>query len=620
MTTEELILRLAQCIKREERHEYYERTVLLSDKYRKIVTGEDMDSLMIQFAPRETKEMFDQRKRITKHITKTVAQNVMDIFYKIPRSNSVQRNISYSDNNNDKLKAFNEKLSVFWGDFSLDDYMNERWFELNFVDPNSFIVIEWGYFDNTKERATPYPFEVYSSQAIMYEYVNNDLQYLIARTYETYWEFNKQSGKDEQKQKNIYTIYGDNQTVKFTQLTDKAEIRTILREYRKDPQQYGITGDYFVEDVRTEMVYMITAFTPHNLGYVPAQRVGVKRDLYTDGLTFVSPLDKAMPIFEKMVKANSEFDLTMALHCFPQKIQYAPRCKNRDCRDGTLADGSICGHCHGTGFETITTAQEIITISLPKAREDMIDLTNMMVTLSPPIDLLTFQEQYVIDKLTNLVKESIFNTELYSKKQVAETATGKNISLQNIYDSLYAVAISYSKQWKFFVTTVADVVELSKNLVAFYHFSKDFKMKSLSDLYLDLKMVGDAKASEFVKDEIESDIARVIYSEDERALMKYNVKRSFFPFSGKSPEEIKLIMASPHLATNFTRTFYSNYGQIFDLLEMEQAALQVDFYYLPRDVQWTLIEAKVGEMQKQIDKEVQEATPNINIDMNEPAA
>ncbi len=201
MNTQQLIERLAQVIKRDERHPDYARVNELRELYTKLVTGENMDSLMLQFTPRETKEMFEQRKRITQHITKTVSQNVIDIFYKIPRSNSVQRNVSYSDNDTIKLKEFNSRLNEFWGDASLDDFMASRWFELNFTDPNSFIVVEWSAFDNTKERAMPYPYEVSCKDAIMFEYFNNDLQFLITETEDHYWVWDKQQGKDIRKEK-----------------------------------------------------------------------------------------------------------------------------------------------------------------------------------------------------------------------------------------------------------------------------------------------------------------------------------------------------------------------------------------------------------------------------------
>jgi hypothetical protein len=247
---------------------------------------------------------------------------------------------------------------------------------------------------------------------------------------------------------------------------------------------------------------------------------------------------------------------------------------------------------------------------MPKAKDDMLDLTNIVNYIYPPVDLIRFQDTY-IEKLTYLVKESVFNTELFSKQQVSETATGKNISLQHVYDALYPVAVIYSKSWEFFVHSIAKITDLDKDLIAFYHFSKDFKLKSLSDLYIDLKSVGDARASEFIKQNIEDDIARVIYSEEQYELLKYNVKKSWFPFNGKTPEQITMVVNSVDLVSEFTKVFWANFGYIFDMLELESLSSGIDFYNMPRDKQWELIEKKVNEMMAVIEAE-QPEEPIIN--------
>lgn len=595
-----LVKRLAEIIRRSERHVDYKRVNERSTIYNQLITGEDMDSLLFQFTPRESNEMFAQRMRITQHITKTVSQNVMDIFYKVPRSNSVQRVVAYKGNNVERLNELNSKLNEFWGDDSLDDYMATRWFELNFVDPNAFVVAEWTAVDTTKGRYMPYPFEVNSAMAIMFEYFNNDLQYLVSEAKSTIVEWDEKEGKDVTIELLEYTIYGLNQTIKFAQVTpseaEKIWAANIIAINAAARSGEFVFGEYFFPDINKHDLYEIIIPTPHKLGYVPARRIGFKRDLYTNGRTYVSPIDKATPILMKMVKANSELDLTMALHTFPQKIQYVSKCKATDCRDGQTVDGGICSHCNGSGYEIITSAQDTITLAMPKAKEDMADLSNIIRYEYPPVDLVKFQDLY-IDKLTVYVKEAVFNTELFSKKEVSETATGKNISLQNVYDSLYPVAKAFSKSWQFLVTTVADITELRKDLIAFYNFSKDFKLKSLSDLYLDLKMVGDARASEFVKSAIESDIASIIYSEDERGYKKYNVKQSFFPFSGKTPEQIMAVIGGNQVS-NFTKVFWGNFGFVFDQIELEQK--EVDFYDLARDKQWALIVEKVKQIENQI--------------------
>lgn len=597
-SSNEMIERLGEIISRKETHQDYKKVVEKADLYRKLLTGENMDSLMRKFDLRESDELFEQRKAITQHITKTVAQNVIDVYHKIPRSNSVQRFIGYEDNDVEKLSAINNKLRHFWGKSSLDDYMNSRWIDLNFLDPNAFVVVDWGDFDNTQERAKPYPFEVYSQDAIMYEYKESVLQYLVVEN--TRYKWAKDSfGKWTTMQYTVYTMYGMMLNIQFIEVIDESIKAEIRNAFRGNNKLFVEDGNYFRSSVDLEEYYEIRVFDNHNLGFVPAECIGVLHDLSTNGRTYVSPLDKGIPILMKMVKANSEFDLSMALHTFPQKIQYMSPCHEIDCNGGRRFDNSLCETCGGTGFEVIKSAQEVITLALPKNKEDMLDLKGMVHYNYPPVELVKFQKEY-IDSLTYQVKESIFNTELFSKQQVAETATGRNISLQNVYDALYPIAVGYSNDWEFLVKTVAFITELDKGLIAFYKFSKDFKLKSLTDLYLDLKAVGDARASEFIKSSIEDDIAGVIYSESERDLLKYNVKKSWYPFNGKTPEQIQLIIGGNLLPLE-TKVFWANFSYIFDMIELEQSKLNIDFYSLTRDNQWVVIEKKIADLTSKIE-------------------
>lgn len=233
---------------------------------------------------------------------------------------------------------------------------------------------------------------------------------------------------------------------------------------------------------------------------------------------------------------------------------------------------------------------------MPRDKEDFLNLDNIVRYVSPSVELVQWQDRYV-EKLTIRCKEAMYNTELFSKKEVAETATGKNIDLQNVYDSLYTMAKAYSVKWKFAVETIAKIADMYEGLIAFYNFSKDFKLKSLTDLYNDLKIIGDSNADSFVREMVYDDIAGIAYSEDHIAKGKYDVKKAFYPFSGKSEKEI-LYAISANLVPEEVKVLYLNYGWIFDELYLENASKNspVNFFELNRAEQKMLIDAKVKEI------------------------
>lgn len=526
------------------KHKWYKRTVEYAKTMTALITGEGLDEMMQQFTRREDKELFDQRKRITQHIVTTVSKNLIKPQYKVPRSNNVQRIITYNENGKaDKLETI---LKNFWGKRSLDEYMRNRWIQLNNLDPNSFIALSWKDFNNKKEYAQPFPEEYSSINVYDYRYINFELDYLLL-------------GWDDKD----YLMY----------FSDGA-----IRMKKYEPDQEEENGLIKIGEEK----YIKITYT-YNLDFVPAFMVGITDDLYTN-ITKVSIIDDAVPLLMKLIPVNSELDLTMKLHVFPQKIQYVKPCSNQGCNHGFGPSGEECIKCHGTGHENvIASAQEVILLEMPRLKEDMIQLDNVVKYVTQDVDIIKIQIQYIKD-LTAQCKEAMYNTELFSKKEISETATGKNIDLQNVYDALYPMALGYSSAWRFLVKSIAKITDLDKGLICNYIFSKDFKMQSLSEYYNDLKIISDSKAAGFIKSSINDDIAQVIYQDDPLSMAKYNVMRAFNPFSDKSAEEITFLMAGPYVS-EFSKTLYANYGLIFDEIMFEHP----DFFNMKKEIQWKLI-------------------------------
>jgi uncharacterized protein (DUF1499 family) len=565
--------KLIDIIKTGKRHQDYAYIVERTKAWRAIVSGAGLDEYMEQFMQRETDEQFKQRKRLTKQITSSVCKNVRDIEFKVPRSNSITRVVSTEASNAKDLADFNKILHEFWGDSTLDDYMDIRWIELNDTDPNSFIVLEWQPFEKDK-HAVPYPFEIKSKEAIYYEYDNNKLQYVVA-----------QIGKN-------YTGYWPNETIKFEQITDEEVLRKIKLGDGEETVMTSMTTGEDVTVIRIgDLYYEIYLPKPHNLGYVPAFQPGYMRDLATNGRTFLPPWWAAESVLMNLVKSKSELDLTIALHVFPQKITYAPKCQNKGCKDGELIDGSgKCGMCKGTGYVIHTSSQDAIIIPMPRDanKETVFDLSQMVYYVYPPVDLVKFMDQYVKD-LSKQALQFVYNSEIYSREQVAETATGRNIDMQAVYDTLYPLVKAMAKDWEFMVNTISDITEIE--VTASFTFSKDFKLKSIDGYYADLSLANTAGASPYVKGAIEDDIARIVYAEDKPALAKYFTLKAFHPFPGDTPESIALKMTQSY-TPEFYKVLYSVFGFVFDELERENPG----FYELNRAAQYKLLQTKITNL------------------------
>lgn len=602
MTIEDGILVLKDIIQKQLRHKNYDRTVKLAGEYKAFITGDGIEDFLLQFKRREDEIAFKQRKDITVHINETICANLIDPQFKLPRSNSMERTLFYSEPDNNKLDELTSIISQFCSRdnerLSVEDFMANKWISYNNIDPNTFVSIDW-HTNKNGERIKPYPVEYFSENVLHMNRKNGKLKWVCV--------YRPEDGHDAEK----YLLFAENFTLIFERKKEFEwpEMKADILFYKEFPLQ-DFEGPVAVLKNRDDF-YDIYVPKPHELGFVPGFFVGFIEDLNTNA-SYLGMLHKAVPILRKIVKVNSELDISMSFHAFPQKIQYAPPCP--ECNGSRrVVSGEVCTHCKGAGTDpksTATTGQDIVEVPRPRDKEDFIDLSKLVYYVPNDVRSLKFLDEF-IDKYTKKCKEAVYNSEVFSRKDVAETAYSKDVDLQNVYDALWPMAKAYASKYNFIVEAIAQITQLNKNLVHHLSFRKDFKMKSLSQLYEDLRTVGTSQAEEFVKAGIEEDIAQIQYEDDPRAYLKYKTMRHFFPFSGKTKDEIKLIMALPKAAKEEVRVLYANFSYIFDDLEMEFQKKNIDFYRIPREEQHKAVSEKVKSIIAEI--KAQEGDIELNL-------
>ena len=120
-------------------------------------------------------------------------------------------------------------------------------------------------------------------------------------------------------------------------------------------------------------------------------------------------------------------------------------------------------------------------------------------------------------------------------------------------------------------------------------------MKSLNDLYNDLKVTSDSKASEFIKQGIQADIASIMYTDNPNALARFKTMSAFFPYSGKRESEILFIVANAS-KKDPTRVLWENYGWIFDDIALTEGEKGKNFYEFKKSRQKALLEKRVNKI------------------------
>lgn len=609
MIDDPILLQFFRTVANKTKHKHYSHVVAKRKLYRQLVLGEGIDELLRQYVRREDDALFTQRVRITQHITPAISKNLLDVLHKIPRSNSSLRILNYGEGNDTKTKTLETILAKFWGSKSFDDFVNTRVIELNGTDPNAFTVIEWKGFDGAKERIAPYPMVVSSEDAVDYQYDNNVLQYLIVRASHQYKDdasaaismedkiLNPSKGyKDGHK----FTLYGKDKTWTLHQIseTDATVTAGILRE--GEPME---TADGSIVKLGGRYFKYNDQLIAHNLGSVPAFRVGYYRDESKNGETFVNPLHSIEAYLMKTIKVNSEFDLVATLLALPQMVKYGQACPDTNCLGGEYANGATCTTCNGNAVKpTAPSSQDAIILPIPRNKDELLPLGDFIKYIHPPVEIVEFQRAYV-EKLTSICKVLLYADDIFDKSQVAETATGKNLDAQSVYDALWPLAGKIAEIWNFGVYVIADLADLEGGLVAKFTFNKDFKLKSLDTLIADLDRLKDVNHPT-LKNHIGDDIAAFIFADRPDELMRHRAQSKYSPFSGKSEVEIMLLLSSPFV-TKRQKVLHAQLGHIFDTLETKFAAK--NFYLMPRSEQRKAIDTMVDELIIALDAENVEA-------------
>jgi hypothetical protein len=277
-----------------------------------------------------------------------------------------------------------------------------------------------------------------------------------------------------------------------------------------------------------------------------------------------------------------ELDLTIRAHVFPQKYAYGTRCEGdkengQQCLSGKQANGDKCRMCNGTTVNQPihTSAQEIVWVPLPKPGQEALDLTKAMAYFSPPMELVTFMEEYT-DRLTAKAKGAVFpsqaiatsNNKLTNNGQ-ATTATEQDYSWDNVYDAYRPFTGKYSFAWLFVVRLIAVYTDnFSEELQLYHKFPSDYKLKSVSELMAEAKAAQDGNLPQHVTEAIHDDIANIYYADDPDTLVKIAVKNKFYPFSGKSETEIQAILLSADILPYY-KILYIYFAIIFDQVDEE---------------------------------------------------
>lgn len=650
----DLIARLSTVLRAVDgkvKHQDYDHVVKLSQHYyRPLITGHGVGHLLARFNRREDEAAYKQRLLLTQVITPSIHNTIMGPLRKVA---SVKPTVDRADFG-PVSKSDNEELTRLVQDFyagkSVDHYMGSVLLDQGAMDPNAFCLVTFEPFDPRTEKPSVYPTIISSEDAWNFGYRNGELDWLLVHRAIKYTappvavakEGKKAATgkKDEtvQMDGHWFCAYLKDHQVQFTQVDPRkmtATIEHILVDAKGKPVPEDLNGlkfdtqDAYFYRVSTVEVYEVRFFEQKS-GMVQAFRLGFIPDGQTMGRTCVNFWHAALPFMLKGIKAGSELDLTAALHAFLQKIQYANPCKGFvdqsgakwDCHNGYESGStSLCKKCGGSGWDVITTAQDHITMRLPRTKDEFLDLANLVHYVQLPVEVLTWQDGYV-DKLEKNCYRAVYNTERFRQDQVQATATGELIDLQSVYDAIRP-CVDWWSQSRVRIYRLAATfrigTEKAKNMAIAHVMPRNLHFETTGEMVALRKSMKEAGLSGAMLMQVDRDLLAQLYVDDPVALKRAQTMLAFDPFGGKD-EATCVQLISQDLTTKRVKVFWTNMALVFIEAEARAAANKEDFYELSRAKQQKYIDEVVDELIAGIDGDTDGAMPRAQLGMNDGTA
>lgn len=609
---DKLFTKLLEHIKGGIKHQDYQHVVELAKLYRQLYTGDNMKDLIKQFNKREDDEQFKQRLELTTLVTECITSKITAPQKKIATAQTIQKeaylNAGESQQQKDmKQKSLENAINSFYNGKGIDAYLEDVMLDLNDIDPNAFILFLFNNYDNQIESPVVYGIPIYSDEALNFSYINNELDWLVFRK-----EVKYNDGASE-KSGYYYSIIAANEQVSFAPISE----RDMAGYGMTDSVLYDDSGNITAVESITEGSYYIklngqyhkiTVASP-KAGFTPAFRVGAVKDHRTDGRTLINNWHKAIPYLKKSIKTCSELDITESLHVFAQTFEYQPRCTGQildgniiPCNAGLTPSGTPCRACNGTGYQANKSGQDKITIGLPRDPKDIFDLRNLKAYISAPIDIL----DKLVERLESHEKkaiETVYNSNRFVVNSFTKTATESQIDYQSIYDALRPLMAKYSLAWEFIVKVNAAYNDI-KDITVKHKFGHRIGFESEDDIIRKIQAAKAAGVSSYVLEQMNNDLIYVIYADYPEIIKKIEVKQKFFPFEGKDPSTIAMMISQGYVEKSDI-ILYANFKRIFAELESENP----NFFLFAEDKQRSLISAKVNKIQEDISKQSEIAIP-----------
>lgn len=561
-------------------HKDYHHTVDLAHFYRQIVTGEDYAELIVNYKPRETDEQKEQRIRITQNRTKSISGKIEGFFKRTFRADKIKFEITHD---NEAAQDSIISHTVNYGDDgqSLLNWSEETALFYNNIDPNAFYWVRHSVVDG-EDKFSPF---IFPSESVKdYSIKHGKVLWAVMELCEVV-----RFAGGEKSISILYSFNKDSLEVSIELDKDLLDGSTFYEQFMDEEGQF--IGEQ--TDIGDKSYLVLTE--DNNSGVVPLSRVGYSHDYKTDKRTYVSFWDGATEEYRQLVNRGSEYDLSLTLHAFLQKISYYTPCDFQDekmhrCEGGKLQpSGHNCPSCSGTGKKVHTSSQDVIEIQLPSPDGEPVNISprDLVHYVELPTAILE-QQKADVKEFSPKITESVFGVDI-SHQQANATAT----QVRNYYDTAQDVLFDFTKAprrlFLFTVEVMSAILEI-ENVGAELLYTNRYDLESEAFLIDLLKEAKAAGAGTSVIENIMDRLAVKQNRSDSTSMNVFKELRKFMPFS-QVEKEIKTPYVLGLPDSSLQKALFINFKEIaIDIANTEPTFLTMSY-----DGQKAVVDKKAQE-------------------------
>lgn len=346
--------------------------------------------------------------------------------------------------------------------YTVKNWLKNFWMPAMGYDPMGVILMEMDKDGN------PYP--TYKSIMDIYEYKfrGRDLEYLIFKlptkqmslgTNQMSAEPNPQGKGDERLEAAVKAGEGT-----------AADLFRIIDD----------VSDRIVKVTNTSIIDVQGETYPNYWLKVPASIIS---NIYDPVLSmFISTEDSIIDLADQFLRDGSVVNIIKNYHGFPKAWEYAADCP--ECMGTGALNGSKCSYCKGTKIKSQSSPEEVIRVPVPSSTDQPKLAPDLGGYITPPIEgiKMLMEQQEVLEDIMFETKWGTHQAD-DTKKGGSETATGKFIDTQPIYDKLNEYADAAEMMETFVTDRIGEIVIGPNYKGASINYGRRFLMETPDQIY-----------------------------------------------------------------------------------------------------------------------------------------